>query len=167
MYQEQDKSRRLRIIIISVVAAVLVAIVGVWLVTAAMRSVNRGKTSDTEKTTNVATTKDSPAVAAPSSTSVSSPASQYEKDKSAATSDTSSTNPSSSSSNTSSTNSSSTSSTSNSSTTNSATNPANTPAADTVPSTGPSSVIFSALLIGVAVYLLGLNLQLKSSKNVI
>lgn len=138
--QSTEKSHRLRIIILSIIAVVIVVLIGVWLIVAAMRSVHRGQAAADQPSSapTISTSSDQPAVAEPSSTSVSSPADQYKND----------------------------SATSSSSAPAAPSAPAPSRSSD-IPSTGPEDVLFSAALIGVAVFLLGKNLQLAKARSTV
>lgn len=142
-YQEQEKSHRLRTIIITVLIILFVVIVGIWLVSAAINSARLRDNDEARPAEEVSTSQpnDHPAVAEPSSTSIStspssneanSPADQYQKND---TPDTPASSP-----------------------------VSTTPSSRDIPSTGPEDILFSVFLVGVAVYLAGLNLQLVKSR---
>lgn len=140
-YQEQGKSHRLRTIIITTIIILFVVIIGIWLVSAAINSA-RLRGDDETHSAEVSTSQldDHPAVAEPSSTSTSTSSSSNETNSPADqyqkndTSEVSTPSP----------------------------VPAS-PSSKDIPSTGPEDIFFSVFLIGLAVYLAGLNLQLVKS----
>ena len=148
---QPNRAKRFRIIVFATIIAFIVVIFGAWIITSAIKSAEKSrqqeiategsKEEQTNKTETKAENKTEAKSEAKSSEktnnqgqtnkiSTTSPADQYQNNKTTATSNT----------------------------TNGATK-----ATSDLPSTGPEDLVFTALLAGVAVYLICLNLNHKKS----
>lgn len=149
---QPNRAKRFRIIVFATVIAFIVVIFGAWIITSAIKSAEKSRQQEiaaaeeskeekTNKTETKAENKTESKSEAKSSEktnnqgqtnkiSTTSPADQYQNNKTTATSNT----------------------------TNGATR-----ATSDLPSTGPEDLVFTALLAGVAVYLVCLNLNHKKS----
>ena len=148
---QPNRAKRFRIIVFATVIAFIVVIFGAWIITSAIKSAEKSRQQEiategskeekTNKTETKAENKTEAKSEAKSSEktnnqgqtnkiSTTSPADQYQNNKTTATSNT----------------------------TNGATK-----ATSDLPSTGPEDLVFTALLAGVAVYLVCLNLNHKKS----
>ena len=148
---QPNRAKRFRIIVFATIIAFIVVIFGAWIITSAIKSAEKSRQQEiategskeekTNKTETKAENKTEAKSEAKSSEktnnqgqtnkiSTTSPADQYQNNKTTATSNT----------------------------TNGATK-----AASDLPSTGPEDLVFTALLAGVAVYLVCLNLNHKKS----
>ena len=136
---QPNRAKRFRIIVFATIIAFIVVIFGAWIITSAIKSAeksrqqeitateeskeektNKTEAKSSEKTNNQGQTNKIPTT---------SPADQYQNNKSTSTSNATST----------------------------------TKAASDLPSTGPEDLVFTAILAGVAVYLVCLNLNHKKS----
>ena len=120
--QDATKSRKLKTIIVTAVAAVVIILVGFWALTSA---INSGKAAKEVKTAEISKTEDK-TIGEQVGTEPTSPASQY---------------------------------TAAPETTETAPAQTTTPAAN-MPTTGPVEVLFSAIALGIVVYLVSLNVTL-------
>ena len=149
---QPNRAKRFRIIVFATIIAFIVVIFGAWIITSAIKSVEKSRQQEitateeskeekTNKTETKAENKTEAKTEAKSSEktnnqgqnnkiSTASPADQYQNNKTTTTSNT----------------------------TNGATK-----AASDLPSTGPEDLVFTAILAGVAVYLVCLNLNHKKS----
>ena len=148
---QPNRAKRFRIIVFATIIAFIVVIFGAWIITSAIKSAEKSRQQEiategskeekTNKTETKAENKTEAESEAKSSEktnnqgqtnkiSTTSPADQYQNNKTTATSNT----------------------------TNGATK-----ATSDLPSTGPEDLVFTALLAGVAVYLVCLNLNHKKS----
>lgn len=148
---QPNRAKRFRIIVFATIIAFIVVIFGAWIITSAIKSAEKSRQQEiategskeekTNKTETKAENKTEAKSEAKSSEktnnqgqtnkiSTTSPADQYQNNKTTATSNT----------------------------TNGATK-----ATSDLPSTGPEDLVFTALLAGVAVYLICLNLNHKKS----
>ena len=149
---QPNRAKRFRIIVFATIIAFIVVIFGAWIITSAIKSAEKSRQQEiaateeskeekTNKTETKAENKTEAKTEAKSSEktnnqgqtnkiSTTSPADQYQNNKTTATSNT----------------------------TNGATK-----AASDLPSTGPEDLVFTAILAGVAVYLVCLNLNRKKS----
>ena len=148
---QPNRAKRFRIIVFATIIAFIVVIFGAWIITSAIKSAEKSrqqeiategskeeKTNKTETKTENKTEAKSEAKSSEKTNnqgqtnkiSTTSPADQYQNNKTTATSNT----------------------------TNGATK-----ATSDLPSTGPEDLVFTALLAGVAVYLVCLNLNHKKS----
>ena len=148
---QPNRAKRFRIIVFATIIAFIVVIFGAWIITSAIKSTEKSRQQEiategskeekTNKTETKAENKTEAKSEAKSSEktnnqgqtnkiSTTSPADQYQNNKTTATSNT----------------------------TNGATK-----ATSDLPSTGPEDLVFTALLAGVAVYLICLNLNHKKS----
>ena len=149
---QPNRAKRFRIIVFATVIAFIVVIFGAWIITSAIKSAEKSRQQEIaateeskEEKTNKTETKAENKTEAKSESkssektnnqgqtnkiSTTSPADQYQNNKTTATSNT----------------------------TNGATK-----ATSDLPSTGPEDLVFTALLAGVAVYLVCLNLNHKKS----
>ena len=148
---QPNRAKRFRIIVFATIIAFIVVIFGAWIITSAIKSAEKSRQQEiategskeekTNKTETKAENKTEAKSEAKSSEktgsqgqtnkiSTTSPADQYQNNKTTATSNT----------------------------TNGATK-----ATSDLPSTGPEDLVFTALLAGVAVYLVCLNLNHKKS----
>ena len=131
-YQDTEQKRKIRIVTIATIVAVVVLGLGVWLVVAAISSTKKNNNTvatESSVTERKDTTKpDADKQGNPTATS---PANQYGATEQKTTT-----------------------------TSAAATTPA-TPAKQEVPSTGPEDMVPVAILAGVATYLIGLNINLK------
>lgn len=148
---QPNRAKRFRIIVFATIIAFIVVIFGAWIITSAIKSAEKSRQQEiategskeekTNKTETKAENKTEAKSEAKSSEkinnqgqtnkiSTTSPADQYQNNKTTATSNT----------------------------TNGATK-----ATSDLPSTGPEDLVFTALLAGVAVYLVCLNLNHKES----
>lgn len=127
--QDPNKGRRVKIIVATVIAGMLIILVGFWAISSAINSGK--KTADSNsKTTEVAKTTEKEKTES-NGTKPTSPSSQY------------------------------------TSTTQTQT-PAPAPAVTTespIPTTGPSEVVFSAIMLGIVTSLVVLNVQLAKSRE--
>ena len=141
-YQDDnsERKRKIRIIAGTCVAAVLVLGVGAWLIIAAISGINTPEVARTSETTSTEKT--------PENNTKSSSAKKEKTTSSESSSETSSETTASNASDSSA----------------STAESASVAAATEVPATGPSELIATALLAGVAVYLLGLNRNLAKSR---
>ena len=148
---QPNRAKRFRIIVFATVIAFIVVIFGAWIITSAIKSAEKSRQQEiaaaeeskeekTNKTETKAENKTESKSEAKSSEktnnqgqtnkiSTTSPADQYQNNKSTSTSNATST----------------------------------TKAASDLPSTGPEDLVFTAILAGVAVYLVCLNLNRKKS----
>ena len=146
---QPNRAKRFRIIVFATVIAFIVVIFGAWIITSAIKSAEKSRQQEiaaaeeskeekTNKTETKAENKTESKSEAKSSEktnnqgqtnkiSTTSPADQYQNNKSTSTSNATST----------------------------------TKAASDLPSTGPEDLVFTAILAGVAVYLVCLNLNRK------
>ena len=149
---QPNRAKRFRIIVFATIIALIVVVFGAWIITSAIKSAEKSRQQEiaateeskeekTNKTETKAENKTEAKSEAKSSEktnnqgqtnkiSTTSPADQYQNNKTTATSNT----------------------------TNGATK-----ATSDLPSTGPEDLVFTALLAGVAVYLVCLNLNHKKS----
>ena len=149
---QPNRAKRFRIIVFATIIAFIVVIFGAWIITSAIKSAEKSRQQEiaateeskeekTNKTETKAENKTEAKTEAKSSEktnnqgqtnkiSTTSPADQYQNNKTTATSNT--------------------------------TNGATKTASD-LPSTGPEDLVFTAILAGVAVYLVCLNLNRKKS----
>ena len=149
---QPNRAKRFRIIVFATIIAFIVVIFGAWIITSAIKSAEKSRQQEIaateeskEEKTNKTETKAENKTEAKSESkssektnnqgqtnkiSTTSPADQYQNNKTTATSNT----------------------------TNGATK-----ATSDLPSTGPEDLVFTALLAGVAVYLICLNLNHKKS----
>lgn len=147
-YQESaERKRKMKIVGVATIAAIVVLAIGIWVVISAVRSINNSKTVAGNQTSvakvddgnKQGATKDTAKDAAnksepTTSSTTTSPADQYSAD------------------------------TSNSAPSATATTGSNTATAEDIPTTGPAEdAALAALLAGVATYLVALNLRLKKS----
>lgn len=149
-YQDTEQKRKIRIVTIATIVIVVVLGLGVWLVAAAISSTKKDSNVAVENTTVTKDTKAETKTEQKTETKSNSAKTEATTDKPAST----------------------------------ATSPANqygsekkttttttpapavvTPAREEVPNTGPEDVWFVALLAGVSVYLIGLNINLKKRAN--
>ena len=143
-YQDQEQKRRLKIIVIATIAAIVVLALGVWVIVAAVNSLKRGNNTeiaqvDSNELTTSQTIEEDEKDRQTNNPNASDPASQYtpvEATEPAVTEEAA---------------------------------PATTPAApaaapantsEDIPSTGPSDTALAAVLVGVAAYLFTINVQL-------
>ena len=148
---QPNRAKRFRIIVFATIIAFIVVIFGAWIITSAIKSAEKSRQQEiaateeskddkTNKTETKAENKTEAKSEAKSSEktnnqgqtnkiSTTSPADQYQNNKSTSTSNATST----------------------------------TKAASDLPSTGPEDLVFTAILAGVAVYLVCLNLNHKKS----
>ena len=148
---QPNRAKRFRIIVFATVIAFIVVIFGAWIITSAIKSAEKSRQQEiaateeskeekTNKNETKAENKTEAKTEAKSSEktnnqgqtnkiSTTSPADQYQNNKSTSTSNATST----------------------------------TKAASDLPSTGPEDLVFTAILAGVAVYLVCLNLNHKKS----
>lgn len=148
---QPNRAKRFRIIVFATVIAFIVVIFGAWIITSAIKSAEKSRQQEiaaaeeskeekTNKTETKAENKTESKSEAKSSEktnnqgqtnkiSTTSPADQYQNNKSTSTSNATST----------------------------------TKAASDLPSTGPEDLVFTAILAGVAVYLVCLNLNRKKT----
>ena len=148
---QPNRAKRFRIIVFATIIAFIVVIFGAWIITSAIKSAEKSRQQEiaateeskeekTNKTETKAENKTEAKTEAKSSEktnnqgqtnkiSTTSPADQYQNNKSTSTSNATST----------------------------------TKAASDLPSTGPEDLVFTAILAGVAVYLVCLNLNHKKS----
>ena len=122
---DENHSRKIRNLIILIVAAVLILFVGIWAISSAIKSGNKANEVAKTETSKVEQTNKQPGT----STTVSSPANQYEGGT-VVTSD-----------------------------------PVVVSNQENIPHTGPASVVLSAIMLGVATFLLGVNMNLKKAEN--
>ena len=149
---QPNRAKRFRIIVFATVIAFIVVIFGAWIITSAIKSAEKSRQQEiaateeskeekTNKTETKAENKTEAKTEAKSSEktnnqgqtnkiSTTSPADQYQNNKTTTTSNTTN---------------------------------GTTKAASDLPSTGPEDLVFTALLAGVAVYLICLNLNHKKS----
>lgn len=148
---QPNRAKRFRIIVFATVIAFIVVIFGAWIITSAIKSAEKSRQQEItateeskEEKTNKTETKSENKTEAKSEAkssektnnqgqtnkiSTTSPADQYQNNKSTSTSNATST----------------------------------TKAASDLPSTGPEDLVFTAILAGVAVYLVCLNLNRKKT----
>ena len=148
---QPNRAKRFRIIVFATIIAFIVVIFGAWIITSAIKSTEKSRQQEiaateeskeekTNKTETKAENKTEAKSEAKSSEktnnqgqtnkiSTTSPADQYQNNKSTSTSNATST----------------------------------TKAASDLPSTGPEDLVFTAILAGVAVYLVCLNLNRKKT----
>ena len=148
---QPNRAKRFRIIVFATIIAFIVVIFGAWIITSAIKSAEKSrqqeitateeskeeKTNKTEAKSENKTEAKSEAKSSEKTNnqgqtnkiSTTSPADQYQNNKSTSTSNATST----------------------------------TKAASDLPSTGPEDLVFTAILAGVAVYLVCLNLNRKKS----
>ena len=148
---QPNRAKRFRIIVFATIIALIVVVFGAWIITSAIKSAEKSRQQEiaateeskeekTNKTETKAENKTEAKSEAKSSEktnnqgqnnkiSTTSPADQYQNNKSTSTSNATST----------------------------------TKAASDLPSTGPEDLVFTAILAGVAVYLVCLNLNHKKS----
>ena len=152
---QPNRAKRFRIIVFATIIAFIVVIFGAWIITSAIKSAEKSRQQEiategskeekTNKTETKAENKTEAKTEAKSSEktnnqgqtnkiSTASPADQYQNNKSTATSNTAN-----------------------------GTATSTTKAASDLPSTGPEDLVFTAILAGVAVYLVCLNLNRKKS----
>lgn len=157
---QPNRAKRFRIIVFATVIAFIVVIFGAWIITSAIKSAEKSRQQEIaateeskEEKTNKTETKAENKTEAKSEAkseaktsektnnqgqtnkiSTASPADQYQNNKSTATSNTAN-----------------------------GTATSTTKAASDLPSTGPEDLVFTAILAGVAVYLVCLNLNRKKS----
>ena len=148
---QPNRAKRFRIIVFATIIALIVVVFGAWIITSAIKSAEKSRQqeiaateeSKEEKANKTETKAENKTEAKSEKTnnqgqtnkiSTASPADQYQNNKSTATSNTAN-------------------STANST----------TKAASDLPSTGPEDLVFTAILAGVAVYLVCLNLNRKKS----
>ena len=149
---QPNRAKRFRIIVFATIIALIVVVFGAWIITSAIKSAEKSRQQEiaateeskeekTNKTETKAENKTEAKTEAKSSEktnnqgqtnkiSTTSPADQYQNNKSTATSNTAN---------------------------------GATKAASDFPSTGPEDLVFTAILAGVAVYLVCLNLNHKKS----
>lgn len=127
--QDPAKGRKLKTMIATIVAAVVILFVGIWAISAALnsgkKSENGAKTTETAKTTEKEKTEQT-------GSKPTSPSDQYTP-----TTQVVETTPA----------------------------PAPAVAENPIPTTGPTEIIFSALMLGVVASLIVLNVQLVQNKN--
>ena len=148
---QPNRAKRFRIIVFATIIALIVVVFGAWIITSAIKSAEKSRQQEiaateeskeekTNKTETKAENKTEAKSEAKSSEktnnqgqtnkiSTTSPADQYQNNKSTSTSNATST----------------------------------TKAASDLPSTGPEDLVFTAILAGVAVYLVCLNLNRKKT----
>ena len=148
---QPNRAKRFRIIVFATIIALIVVVFGAWIITSAIKSAEKSrqqeiaateeskeeKTNKTEAKSENKTEAKSEAKSSEKTNnqgqtnkiSTTSPADQYQNNKSTSTSNATST----------------------------------TKAASDLPSTGPEDLVFTAILAGVAVYLVCLNLNHKKS----
>ena len=148
---QPNRAKRFRIIVFATIIAFIVVIFGAWIITSAIKSAEKSRQQEItateeskEEKTNKTEAKSENKTEAKSESkssektnnqgqtnkiSTTSPADQYQNNKSTSTSNATST----------------------------------TKAASDLPSTGPEDLVFTAILAGVAVYLVCLNLNRKKS----
>ena len=148
---QPNRAKRFRIIVFATIIALIVVVFGAWIITSAIKSAEKSrqqeitateeskeeKTNKTEAKSENKTEAKSEAKSSEKTNnqgqtnkiSTTSPADQYQNNKSTSTSNATST----------------------------------TKAASDLPSTGPEDLVFTAILAGVAVYLVCLNLNRKKS----
>ena len=152
---QPNRAKRFRIIVFATIIALIVVVFGAWIITSAIKSAEKSRQQEIaateeskEEKTNKTETKaenktESKSEAKSEKTnnqgqtnkiSTASPADQYQNNKSTATSNTAN-----------------------------GTATSTTKAASDLPSTGPEDLVFTAILAGVAVYLVCLNLNRKKS----
>ena len=147
---QPNRAKRFRIIVFATIIALIVVVFGAWIITSAIKSAEKSRQQEIaateeskEEKTNKTETKAENKTEAKSSEktnnqgqtnkiSTASPADQYQNNKSTATSNTAN-----------------------------GTATSTTKAASDLPSTGPEDLVFTAILAGVAVYLVCLNLNRK------
>ena len=136
-YQDTEQKRKIRVVTIATVIAVVVLGLGVWLVVAAISSTKKNpEVATTDTVAEQKDTKKAEEEKKQGNPNASSPANQYGANEKPATT----------------------------ATTPAVTTP--TPARDEVPTTGPAEdMLMVALLAGVATYLIGLNINLKKQAN--
>lgn len=140
---QPNRAKRFRIIVFATIIAFIVVIFGAWIITSAIKSAEKSrqqeiategskeeKTNKTEAKSEAKSSEKTNNQGQTNKISTTSPADQYQNNKTTATSNT----------------------------TNGATK-----ATSDLPSTGPEDLVFTALLAGVAVYLICLNLNHKKS----
>ena len=127
--QDMQKGRKLKMIVATIIAAVVILFVGVWAISSAM---NSNKKSSSGTNTEVAKTSEKEKTNIPTGNETNSPSEQY-------------------------------------SPTTTETTPApvvtEAPATTNMPTTGPSEVIFSAIMVGVVASLAVWNLQLSKENH--
>ena len=145
---QPNRAKRFRIIVFATIIAFIVVIFGAWIITSAIKSAEKSrqqeiaateeskeeKTNKTEAKTEAKSSEKTNNQGQTNKISTASPADQYQNNKSTATSNTAN-----------------------------GTATSTTKAASDLPSTGPEDLVFTAILAGVAVYLVCLNLNHKKS----
>ena len=126
--QDGIKGRKLKTIIVSTIAFIVVLFVGIWAISGALNSGK--KTTENTKPAEVSKTEEKKNNSTPvEGTAPTSPSTQYSPTTQAPAPAP-------------------------------AEQPAPTAVNNNIPTTGPSEVIFSAIMVGIVVFLIGLNIQL-------
>lgn len=145
---QPNRAKRFRIIVFATIIALIVVVFGAWIITSAIKSAEKSrqqeiaateeskeeKANKTETKTEAKSSEKTNNQGQTNKISTASPADQYQNNKSTATSNTAN-----------------------------GTATSTTKAASDLPSTGPEDLVFTAILAGVAVYLVCLNLNRKKS----